>query len=75
MADTSPRNAPAVADGGQDAPGPPDALNGLNMHNTDNTLEISGEHRMRDAAEMEDTHNTSLHDQTDSMCAVLDTVS
>lgn len=75
MAGTSQNHAAAVADGVQDALSPPDALGAQNMRHTEITLETSDEHDTKDATEMEDTHNTASHDRTDSMRAVLDTVS
>ena len=50
-------------------------LGAQNMRHTEITLETSDEHDTKDATEMEDTHNTASHDRTDSMRAVLDTVS
>jgi hypothetical protein len=82
MAGTSPRHVPAVTDGGQNTPGPPDALNAPNTHNTDNTLEVSGEHGIKDSLGKKQAPSTtgSNHVEEDrgtieAVHAVLNTVS
>lgn len=54
MAGSSPRHAVAVADGGQDAPSPPDALSTLKMHDTEAALETSDGHGMEDSLQSGD---------------------
>jgi hypothetical protein len=79
MAGTSPRHEAAVVDGGQDAPGPPDALGAPNMHDSEDSLETHG---AQDSLGMTHSPNPTEannleedHDVGKAMHAVLNTVS